>query len=91
MNDGVGAGVGLLKRFFHTSEKVGKTTAHGFFDDLFELVKKYGEAFESYLGALSEDERKKFLGLAGVKVFGTVSDMEKKLLEKSSQILTQMA
>jgi len=71
MNDGVGAGVGVLKSVFQHLEKQGKKLIDRDAGDLFEFVKKYGEALAAYLGSLSEDERKKFRDLRGAQGVGT--------------------
>jgi DGQHR domain-containing protein len=71
MNDGVGAGIGVLKSVFQHLDRQGKKLIGRDSDDLFELVKKYGEAFAAYLGSLSEEERKKFRDLRGAQGVGT--------------------
>jgi DNA sulfur modification protein DndB len=83
MNDGVGAGVGVLKSVFQHLEKQGKKLIDRDVDDLFEFVKKYGEALAAYLGSLSEDERRKFRDLRGAQGVGTrVRHGEKAIREK---------
>jgi len=83
MNDGVGASVGVLKSAFQHLEKNGKKLIDRDPDDLFEFVKKYGEALATYLGSLSEDERKKFRDLRGAQGVGTrVRHGEKAIREK---------
>ena len=71
MNDGVGACVGVLKSVFQHLEKKGKTLSDYGNDDLFELIKKYAQAFAEYLGSLGEEERKKFRDLRGAQGVAT--------------------
>ena len=91
MNDGVGAGVGVLKSVFQHLEKQGKKLIDRDSDDLFELVKQYGEAFATYLGSLSDDEKRNFAIFVARKASALVCGMVKKLSEKNFQILIQMA
>lgn len=85
MNDGVGAGVGVLKSVFQHLDRQGKKLIARDADDLFELAKKYGEAYAAYISSLSEDQRKKFRDLRGAQGVGTrVRHGEKAIREKFS-------
>lgn len=67
MNDGVSTSVSVLRSVFQHLETKGKKLIHLAADDLFEVVKKYGQALADYLGSLDEQGRKQFRELRGVQ------------------------
>jgi DNA sulfur modification protein DndB len=67
MNDGVTTCINVLRSVFQHLDSGGQKLVHKDHEDLFELVRKYGEVLGAYFGSLSEDGRKQFRDLRGVQ------------------------
>ena len=67
MNDGVVTCINVLRSVIQHLDSGGQKLVHKDSEDLFELIKKYGEALGSYFASLSEEERKRFRSLRGTQ------------------------
>lgn len=67
MNDGVTTCVNVLRSVFQHLDVSGQKLPHLDDEDLFESVKKYGEALGEYFSSLSEEDRKRFRDLRGIQ------------------------
>ncbi len=67
MNDGVSTCLAVLRSAFDHLFDQGKKLVEFDDEDLFELIKQYGDALANYLGSLSEDDRKRFRDLRGTQ------------------------
>lgn len=65
MNDGITACVNVLRSVFQHLDSSGQNLIKLDDEDLFECVKDYGEVLGQYLGALTEEERRRFRELRG--------------------------
>lgn len=67
MNDAVIACIDVLRSLFYHLDASGQKLVDMDNEELFECVRKYGEALAGYLGSLSENDRMYFRSLRGVQ------------------------